>query len=71
MADKGYDPKYGARPLRRVIQNLVEDALSEGMLAGRFSAGDIVVIDVEGDQLTFRAKGIEELTPSPAIVVEG
>jgi ATP-dependent Clp protease ATP-binding subunit ClpC len=71
LADKGYDPKYGARPLRRVIQNLVEDALSEGMLAGRFSAGDIVVIDVEGDQLTFRAKGIEELTPSPAIVVEG
>jgi ATP-dependent Clp protease ATP-binding subunit ClpC len=71
LADKGYDPEYGARPLRRVIQNLVEDALSEGMLAGRFGPGDMVVIDVEGDQLTFRAKGIEELTPPPALVVEG
>ncbi|WP_448595094.1 ATP-dependent Clp protease ATP-binding subunit [Thermoflexus hugenholtzii] len=71
LADKGYDPEYGARPLRRVIQNLVEDALSEGMLAGRFGPGDTVVIDVEGDQLTFRAKGIEELTPPPALVVEG
>ncbi|WP_299285735.1 ATP-dependent Clp protease ATP-binding subunit, partial [Thermoflexus sp.] len=46
LADKGYDPEYGARPLRRVIQNLVEDALSEGMLAGRFGPGDTVVIDV-------------------------
>jgi ATP-dependent Clp protease ATP-binding subunit ClpC len=71
LADKGYDPEYGARPLRRVIQNLVEDALSEGMLAGRFGPGDTVVIDVEGDQLTFRAKGIEELTPPPTLVVEG
>ena len=71
LADKGYDPEYGARPLRRVIQNLVEDALSEGMLAGRFGPGDTVVIDVEGDQLNFRAKGIEELTPPPALVVEG
>jgi ATP-dependent Clp protease ATP-binding subunit ClpC len=71
LADKGYDPEYGARPLRRVIQNLVEDALSEGMLAGRFGPGDMVVIDVEGDQLTFRAKGIDELTPPPALVVEG
>ncbi len=71
LADKGYDPEYGARPLRRVIQNLVEDALSEGMLAGRFGPGDTVVIDLEGDQLVFRPKGIEELTPPPALIVEG
>jgi len=71
LADKGYDPEYGARPLRRVIQNMVEDALSEGMLAGRFGPGDTVVIDVEGDQLVFRPKGIEELTPPPALIVEG
>ncbi len=71
LADKGYDPEYGARPLRRVIQNLVEDALSEGMLAGRFGPGDMVVIDVEGDQLVFRPRGIEELTPPPALIVEG
>ncbi len=71
LADKGYDPEYGARPLRRVIQNLVEDALSEGMLAGKFKPGDTVVIDLEGDQLVFHPKGIEELTPPPALIVEG
>ncbi|MFN3928918.1 MAG: ATP-dependent Clp protease ATP-binding subunit, partial [Thermoflexus sp.] len=71
LADKGYDPEYGARPLRRVIQNLVEDALSEGMLAGKFGPGDTVVIDLEGDQLVFRSKGIEELAPPPALIVEG
>ncbi|WP_376792940.1 ATP-dependent Clp protease ATP-binding subunit [Thermoflexus sp.] len=71
LADKGYDPEYGARPLRRVIQNLVEDALSEGMLAGKFGPGDTVVIDLEGDQLVFRSKGIEELAPPPALMVEG
>ena len=42
LAEKGYDPNLGARPLRRVIQTEVEDALSEGVLAGRFGEGDAV-----------------------------
>jgi ATP-dependent Clp protease ATP-binding subunit ClpC len=46
LAEEGYDPDYGARPLRRVVQNLVEDRLSEGLLAGDFKAGDIVQGDV-------------------------
>jgi ATP-dependent Clp protease ATP-binding subunit ClpC len=54
LADEGYDPDYGARPLRRVVQNHVEDALSEGMLAGNFKPGDTVaaklVTDEEGKQ---------------------
>jgi len=54
LAQKGYDPTLGARPLRRVIQTEVEDALSEAMLAGRFDAGGMVVIDVEDDELVFR-----------------
>jgi len=52
MAEEGYDPDFGARPLRRVIQNKVEDALSEGILAGTFLMGDTVQIDCEDDQIT-------------------
>jgi len=42
LVTKGYDPQYGARPLRRTIQNLVEDPLAEGLLQGKFRPGDIV-----------------------------
>jgi ATP-dependent Clp protease ATP-binding subunit ClpC len=49
IAHVGYDPDFGARPLRRAIQNMVDDPLSEGMLAGRFLPGDTVVADVNGD----------------------
>ena len=42
LATQGYDPKYGARPLRRLIQRAVEDALSEALLAGRIATGDDV-----------------------------
>jgi ATP-dependent Clp protease ATP-binding subunit ClpC len=42
LVEKGYDPQYGARPLRRTIQNLVEDPLAEGLLQGRFHPGDLV-----------------------------
>ncbi|MDQ3492507.1 MAG: ATP-dependent Clp protease ATP-binding subunit [Chloroflexota bacterium] len=45
----GYDVDYGARPLRRVIQNLVEDPLAEALLLGRFTAGQTVVVDTSGD----------------------
>ena len=46
LAKRGYDPAFGARPLRRIITNLIEDPLSDGLLEGRFSAGDTVVVDV-------------------------
>ena len=45
LAKRGYDPAFGARPLRRIITNLIEDPLSEGVLEGRFQTGDTVVID--------------------------
>jgi ATP-dependent Clp protease ATP-binding subunit ClpC len=45
----GYDVDYGARPLRRVIQNLVEDPLAEALLVGRFQAGQTIVVDRDGD----------------------
>jgi ATP-dependent Clp protease ATP-binding subunit ClpC len=53
LADKGYDPEYGARPLRRVITNMVEDRLSDGILAGTFKLGSTVHIDVKEGELTF------------------
>ncbi|HEY4687963.1 MAG TPA: ATP-dependent Clp protease ATP-binding subunit [Anaerolineae bacterium] len=54
LADKGYDQDYGARPLRRVIQNEVEDKLSDGFLSGKFKDGDTVVIDLLEGNLDFR-----------------
>lgn len=47
LADEGYNPEFGARPLRRVIQAQVEDPLSEMLLAGEFQPGDAVTIDVD------------------------
>jgi ATP-dependent Clp protease ATP-binding subunit ClpC len=46
LAKRGYDPAFGARPLRRIITNLIEDPLSEGFLDGRFVAGDTIIVDV-------------------------
>ena len=48
LAERGYDPLLGARPLRRVIQREIEDALSERILFGELKAGEIIVVDVEG-----------------------
>lgn len=54
LVSKGYDPVYGARPLRRAIQKMVEDKLSEEMLAGNIKAGSKVLLDSDGDQLIFK-----------------
>jgi ATP-dependent Clp protease ATP-binding subunit ClpC len=54
IADEGYDPDFGARPLRRVIQAKIEDALSEGILAGDFALGDTVEADVEEGKIVFK-----------------
>jgi ATP-dependent Clp protease ATP-binding subunit ClpC len=57
LAEEGYDPDFGARPLRRVIQSKIEDALSEGILAGNFSLGDSVEADVEDGKIVFKKVG--------------
>ena len=51
LGERGYDHTYGARPLRRIIQNLIEDPLAEGVLDSRFQAGSTVRVDVEDDLL--------------------
>jgi ATP-dependent Clp protease ATP-binding subunit ClpC len=61
MAEKGYDPTFGARPLRRVIQDMLEDPLSDKLLAGEFHSGDTVVVDREGDGLVMRALSLAEV----------
>ena len=49
LVTEGYDPSYGARPLRRAITRLVEDSLAEALLAGSIQTGDTVVLDVDDD----------------------
>jgi ATP-dependent Clp protease ATP-binding subunit ClpB len=56
LAEKGWDPAYGARPLKRVIQRNVQDPLAEMLLAGEIRDGDRVAISVEGNVLTFNGK---------------
>ena len=51
---KGYDPTFGARPLKRLIQREVQDALAMKLLAGEITEGDGVEIDRDGDGLAFR-----------------
>ena len=53
IIEKGFDPEYGARPLRRAIQKMLEDKLSEEMLAGNVKAGGKVHIDSDGEKLIF------------------
>ena len=58
LAKEGYDPSMGARPLRRAIQRLLEDPLSERLLQKEFRAGEIVVVDVEDDPETEGARTV-------------
>jgi len=54
VGEAGFDPVYGARPLKRSIQSLIENELAQKLLASEFVAGDRVLVDVEDDNLVFR-----------------
>jgi ATP-dependent Clp protease ATP-binding subunit ClpC len=54
LGEKGYDPNYGARPLRRVIQQDVEDKLSENVLRGEYEIGTTVLVDYDGSEIVIR-----------------
>jgi len=56
LAKEGYDPVYGARPLRRAIERHVENPLSTKLLRGEFGQGDTIVVDLGDKGLTFSAK---------------
>ncbi len=72
LGEKGFDPVLGARPLRRLIQNEVEDQLSDEILSGRLGAGDIALIDMEEGEIKITAKlpadtdPVLEEEPAPA-----
>ena len=76
LAERGYDPTLGARPLRRAIQRLVEDPLSERLLYKEFRAGEIVIVDAEPDpespkgehMIVFRS--VEGFEPPPVELAE-
>jgi len=57
LGEKGYEPAYGARPLKRAIQKSLQDPLAEKILAGEIKDGDKVRVGVKGDALTFDVKG--------------
>ncbi|HNS01682.1 MAG TPA: ATP-dependent chaperone ClpB [Anaerolineae bacterium] len=61
LAERGYDPVYGARPLKRAIQQLVQDPLALALLRGDFGEGDSIVADVRDDQIVFHRPGEEEI----------
>jgi ATP-dependent Clp protease ATP-binding subunit ClpB len=54
LADRGYDPVFGARPLKRTIQRMIENPLAVEVLAGRFTEGDRIVVEADGDTFRFR-----------------
>ncbi len=56
LAKEGFDPEYGARPLRRAIQKLVEDNLAEELLKGNFKAGDVILVDAEEKEIKITKK---------------
>ena len=60
LGEAGFDPVMGARPLRRLIQNEVEDTLSDEILSGRLNRGDVAVVDFEDGKIVVRAKVQEE-----------
>ncbi len=64
LAEKGYDPEFGARPLRRLIQNSVEDELSDGILGGKFKVASMIRVTAREDELVLEAveeEGEQEL----------
>ena len=72
LAERGYDPVLGARPLRRTIQREIEDVLSEKILFGELRPGTIIVVDVEGEgaerAFTFRGESKAEIPPIETII---
>ncbi len=63
LVDKGHDPSMGARPLRRAIQRMIEDPLSEKILYKEFRAGETIIVDIEDGEVVFRA--VEGFEPPP------
>ncbi|NLD73351.1 MAG: ATP-dependent Clp protease ATP-binding subunit [Chloroflexi bacterium] len=66
LVDQGYEPQFGARPLRRAIQRLVEDPLAEKVLEHEFAEGDVVLVDAQNGEVVLRLPD-EEPEPAPIL----
>lgn len=64
LVDEGYNPSYGARPLRRAIMRLLEDSLAERMLSGDIKEGDSIIMDVDADGQISVLNGDKRMTTS-------
>jgi ATP-dependent Clp protease ATP-binding subunit ClpC len=71
LADLGYDPEMGARPLKRVIQNKVEDRLSDALLSGEFKDGDRVLVDTAEGEIVLRPDEGEPASEAQAALPAG
>ncbi len=60
LVEKGYDPQYGARPMRRSVEKFLEDPLAEEILKGRLHEGELILVTVEGDKLVFNQNSTAE-----------
>jgi ATP-dependent Clp protease ATP-binding subunit ClpC len=67
LADLGYDPEMGARPLRRVIQQKVEDRLSDALLSGEFEDGDDILVDLVEEEIVLQPGEKESSAPQEAV----
>jgi ATP-dependent Clp protease ATP-binding subunit ClpC len=67
IADQGFDPDMGARPLKRVIQHQVEDKLSDAILSGEFMEGDAILVDIDGENVVLKK---QEKKPVPELLSE-
>jgi len=67
LAEQGYDPEMGARPLRRVIQQKVEDPLSDALLSGTFHEGDTILVDISEEGVVLKRAEVPEKAPEPVI----
>eukprot|EP00953_Heterococcus_sp_UTEX-ZZ885_P002633 1937-Heterococcus_DN1.PRE.4 len=70
LSEVGFDPVYGARPLKRAIQREVETVMAKGMIAGKFVPGDVVQASVDNERLMLEvvAKNVEALDQSPDVL---
>jgi ATP-dependent Clp protease ATP-binding subunit ClpC len=66
LIDKGYDPTYGARPMRRAVERYLEDPLAEELLRSNIKPGDLVEVSASGEQLSFRPTRTENPQPAQA-----
>jgi ATP-dependent Clp protease ATP-binding subunit ClpB len=66
LANEGYDPTYGARPLKRVIQNRLQNSLANAILSGEFPEGSTIHVDTQHGEFTFERRWSE--TPTAASV---